>query len=143
MTTGAAERDAGRVTTFLAVAATGLIAVIGLSLDGAGQLRSMQRADNLAAEAARVGGQQINRGTAIGGGGIVVDEGDAEAAIAAYIEDVDDADLVEVTFDTVVGGQDLTVVVDVQYNRIMLGLFGLGNTVTVRGTATALLRTDP
>ncbi|MFI6758448.1 hypothetical protein ACIBF5_04795 [Micromonospora sp. NPDC050417] len=136
-------RDAGRVSAFLAVAATGLIAVIGLSLDGAGQLRSMQRADNLAAEAARVGGQQINRGTAIGGNGIVVDEGDAETAIADYIEDVDDATLVDVTFDTVADGQDLTVVVDVQYNRIMLGLFGLGNTVTVRGTATALLRTEP
>ena len=54
---GAHERDAGRVSLFLAVSMLGILAIIGMSFDGAGQLRALQRADNLAAEAARAGGQ--------------------------------------------------------------------------------------
>jgi hypothetical protein len=140
---GGHERDAGRVSLFLAVAITGVLTVIGLSFDGAGQLRSLQRADNLAAEAARAGGQEIDRAAAIGGGGITVDETAAEATIVSYINDVEGAALIDVTFDTVAGGQDLTVAVSVTYDRYMLGLFGFSDTVTVRGEATALLRTEP
>lgn len=136
-------RDAGRVGPFLAVAMTGALAIIGLSVDAAGQLRSLQRADNLAAEAARAGGQEINRGSAIGGGGITVDEPAARATIDSYIADVEGADVVDVVFDDVAGGQDLTVTISVTYHRHMLDLLGFSDTVTVEGRATALLRTEP
>ena len=48
--------DHGRVSIFLAVTMIGVLAIIGLSFDGAGQLRTLQRADNLAPRRpARVG----------------------------------------------------------------------------------------
>lgn len=48
----AGRGDAGRVSIFLAVALIGVLAIIGMAFDGAGQLRTLQRAENLAAEAA-------------------------------------------------------------------------------------------
>ncbi|MFK3982831.1 pilus assembly protein TadG-related protein [Micromonospora sp. NPDC050397] len=136
------HRDAGRVSLFLAVAMLGIFAVIGMSYDGAGQLRALQRADNLAAEAARAGGQEIDRAAAIGGGGIVLDEAAAYARINAYVNDAQ-ATLVAVDFNAFAGGQDVTVTVSVQYDRYMLDFLGFSNSIDVEGRATALLRTEP
>ncbi|MEV4198635.1 hypothetical protein [Micromonospora globbae] len=130
------NRDAGRVSIFLAVAMVGVLALIGLSYDGAGQLRSLQRADNLAAEAARTGGQAIDRATAIAGGPKRIDERQARAAVADYLAAAG-VRRHTVSFP-VVGGETLVRVrVEVTYRRSMLGLFGFGDTVTVTGEATA------
>lgn len=77
--------DDGRVSLFLAAGMIGVLAIIGLAFDGAGQLRSMQRADNLAAEAARTGGQSIDRAKAIEGGPKVIDQVAARAAVSSYL----------------------------------------------------------
>jgi hypothetical protein len=134
-----AQRDAGRVSLFLAVALAGVLVIIGLAFDGAGRLRTMQRADNLAAEAARAGGQAIDLAGAIGGGEKVVDEAAAEAAVANYFTGMSDVDWM-VSFPP--GGQQVTVVVEMSYDTAMLDLFGFADTIPVRGRATAVLLTE-
>lgn len=137
---GDAGRDAGRVSLFLAVALTGVLVIIGLAFDGTGQLRSMQRADNLAAEAARAGGQAIDLASAVEGRPKVVDEEQARTAIRNYLAGVEGVRAWSVRFDT---GQQLTVTVDVEYDTYLLDLFGFRDKILVRGEATAHLRTEP
>lgn len=83
--TGRRGAESGRVSLFLAVAMTGVLAIVSLAYDGAGQLRTLQRADNLAAEAARSGGQMIDRASAIEGGPKRIDQVAARAAVADYL----------------------------------------------------------
>ncbi|MFC4016651.1 pilus assembly protein TadG-related protein [Micromonospora sp. GCM10011542] len=131
-----AGTDHGRVSIFLAVAMTGVLAIVGLSFDGAGQLRTLQRADNLAAEAARAGGQAIDRATAIEGGPKRIDEPQARVAVADYLAAAGTTGH-SVSFPQVAGETLVQVRVTITYRRSMLGLFGLADTVTVTGEATA------
>ncbi|MFV2102468.1 pilus assembly protein TadG-related protein [Micromonospora sp. LOL_024] len=128
--------DAGRVSIFLAVAMVGVLAVIGMAFDGAGQLRTLQRAENLAAEAARAGGQAIDRATAIEGGPKRIDQRQARRAVRDYLAAAG-ASGHTVNFPVVDGETLIRVRVSVTYDRAMLGLFGFSNTVTVSGEATA------
>ncbi|MDO3704006.1 hypothetical protein Q3W71_20275 [Micromonospora sp. C28SCA-DRY-2] len=136
MTRRAAASDTGRVSVFLAVTMVGVLAIIGLAVDGAGQLRTLQRADNLAAEAARTGGQAIDRATAIEGGPKRINQPQARRAIADYLAAAG-ATRHTVSFPTVDGETVVRVEVTVTYRRSMLGLFGFDDTVTVSGEATA------
>ncbi|NJP34201.1 hypothetical protein [Micromonospora thermarum] len=128
--------DAGRVSVFLAVTAVGVLTVVALAFDGAGQLRSLQRADNLAAEAARAGGQSIDRATAIEGGPKRIDQPQARRAVAAYLAAAG-ATSHTVSFPVVGGETVVRVRVTVTYQRSLLGLVGFDDTVTVSGEATA------
>ncbi|MEU5721218.1 hypothetical protein [Micromonospora sp. NPDC047738] len=129
--------DSGRVSIFLAVAMTGVLVIISLAYDGAGQLRSLQRADNLAAEAARSGGQVIDRARAIEGGPKEIDEAGARDAVADYLRAAGGVRGHDVSFPVVDGEKQIQVRVRITYRRDLLGLFGLGNSVTVTGEATA------
>jgi len=135
--TGWRAPERGRVSLFLAVAMTGVLVIIGLAYDGAGQLRSLQRADNLAAEAARSGGQMIDRARAIEGGPKQIDEAAARAAVADYLSAAGGVRGHEVSFPVVDGEKQIHVRVRITYRRDLLGLFGLGGPVTVTGEATA------
>ncbi|MGW4497714.1 pilus assembly protein TadG-related protein [Micromonospora sp. NPDC004336] len=128
--------DDGRVSVFLAVAMVGILAVIGMAFDGAGQLRALQRADNLAAEAARAGGQAIDRATAIEGGPTRINRPQARRAVADYLAAAG-ATGHTVSFPSVDGETRVRVRVTVTHRRAMLGLFGFDETVTVSGEATA------
>ncbi|RLP91557.1 MULTISPECIES: pilus assembly protein TadG-related protein [unclassified Micromonospora] len=128
--------DHGRVSIFLAVAMTGVLAIVGLSFDGAGQLRTLQRADNLAAEAARAGGQAIDRATAIEGGPTRINRRQARVAVANYLAAAGTTGHT-VSFPQVAGETLVRVRVTITYRRSMLGLFGFASTVTVTGEATA------
>jgi hypothetical protein len=128
--------DAGRVSIFLAVALIGVLAIIGMAFDGAGQLRTLQRAENLAAEAARAGGQAIDRATAIEGGPKRINRREAGSAVRSYLATAG-ASNYRVTFPVVDGETLIRVRVEVTYDRAALGLFGFSNTVTVSGEATA------
>jgi hypothetical protein len=57
------DAEAGSVTVFLAITVTGLLILVGLVADGGAKLRATQRADTIAAEAARTAGQAIETGT--------------------------------------------------------------------------------
>lgn len=126
----------GRVSIFLAVTMIGVLAIVGLSFDGAGQLRTLQRAENLAAEAARAGGQAIDRATAIEGGPKRIDQPEALVAVANYLTSAGTTGHT-VSFPQVGGETLIRVTVTITYQRSMLGLFGFDNTVTVTGEATA------
>ncbi|OKI73966.1 pilus assembly protein TadG-related protein [Micromonospora sp. CB01531] len=129
--------ESGRVSIFLAVAMTGVLVIISLAYDGAGQLRSLQRADNLAAEAARSGGQVIDRARAIEGGPKEIDEAGAQDAVADYLRAAGGVRGHDVSFPVVDGEKQIQVRVRITYRRDLLGLFGLDNSVTVTGEATA------
>lgn len=62
-----------------------LVLLVGLAVDLSGRVYAKQRAQDIAAEAARAGGQQIQAGTAIRGQGAVVDPGPAVAAARTYL----------------------------------------------------------
>jgi hypothetical protein len=132
----AGRGDAGRVSIFLAVAMVGVLAIIGMAFDGAGQLRTLQRAENLAAEAARAGGKAIDRATAIEGGPKRIDKPQATRAVRDYLTAAGVSDHT-VTFPVVGGETLIRVRVQVTYDRALLGLLGFSNTVTVSGEATA------
>ncbi|KAB1932578.1 hypothetical protein F8271_25300 [Micromonospora sp. ALFpr18c] len=126
----------GRVSIFLAVAMVGVLAIVGLSFDGAGQLRTLQRANNLAAEAARAGGQAIDLATAIEGGPKRIDEPQAVVAVGNYLTSAGTTGHT-VSFPQVGGETLIRVTVTITYQRSMLGLIGFPGTVTVTGEATA------
>ncbi|MCG5438735.1 pilus assembly protein TadG-related protein [Micromonospora foliorum] len=126
----------GRVSIFLAVTMVGVLTIIGLSFDGAGQLRTLQRAQNLAAEAARAGGQAIDRATAIEGGPKRINEPAARVAVANYLAAVNTAGHT-VNFPEVDGETLIRVTVSITYQRSMIGPFVQDKTVTVTGEATA------
>ncbi|GIJ08494.1 pilus assembly protein TadG-related protein [Micromonospora andamanensis] len=132
----AGSGDAGRVSIFLAVALIGVLAIIGMAFDGAGQLQTLQRAENLAAEAARAGGQAIDRATAIEGGPKRINRREARRAVRDYLATAG-ASGHTVNFPVVDGETLIRVRVQVTYDRAALGLFGFSDTVTVSGEATA------
>ncbi|MEU8069177.1 MULTISPECIES: hypothetical protein [unclassified Micromonospora] len=141
--TGRHGAESGRVSLFLAVAMTGVLAVISLAYDGAGQLRALQRADNLAAEAARSGGQMIDRARAIEGGPKRIDQVAARAAVADYLDAAGGVHDHEVDFPVVGAETQIQVHVRIVYRRDLLGLFGASKTATVTGEATARALTGP
>ncbi|MER5605057.1 pilus assembly protein TadG-related protein [Micromonospora tulbaghiae] len=141
--TGRREAENGRVSLFLAVAMTGVLAIIGLAYDGAGQLRTLQRADNLAAEAARAGGQMIDRARAIEGGPKRIDQVAARAAVAAYLGAAGGVQNHEVDFPVVGTETQIRVRVQITYSRDLLSLFGAQKSATVTGEATARALTGP
>jgi hypothetical protein len=96
----------------------------------------MQRADNIAAEAARAGGQAIDSGQAIAGGPKVVDPALAVTAAQAYMSAAGVTGTVEVAADRL----HLTVTVTIAYNTVMLSYIGIDQ-VSVTGHATAQLLT--
>lgn len=135
-TEGSPAGEHGRVSIFLAVTMIGVLAIVGLSFDGAGQLRTLQRAENLAAESARAGGQAIDRATAIQGGPKQIHKPDAIKAVDSYLA-VAGASGHTVSFPEIDGETLIRVTVSITYQRSMLGLFVQQKTVTVTGEATA------
>lgn len=79
------RQDQGAVTVFLAIAAVGLLVMAGLVVDGGGKVRAVQRADRVAAEAARAAGQAVDLTSALRGDSIRVDRRGAIAAAQEYL----------------------------------------------------------
>lgn len=129
--------DAGRVSVFLAIALTAVIVIIGLAYDGAGRFRTMQRADNLAAEAARAAGQAIELPRAVLGQDKVVDREAARAAAQAYLQAAGVTGTVEVLEPE---RQAIRVTVNLNYDTAMLGVIGYQQ-IAVTGSATAVIVT--
>jgi hypothetical protein len=127
--------DRGGISVFFAVAIAAVIMIIGLGADGAGQLRAVSRAVNVASEAARAGGQAIDREQALLGGPKVIDPDAAQMAVDAYLHD---AGATSWTMTVAPDRQHLTVTVQLTYQPIILGAFGFGPR-TVTGTSTANL----
>jgi Flp pilus assembly protein TadG len=119
------------VSILLAVGITAIIMVIGAAVDGGGRLREAQRAQDIAAEAARAGGQEINTGQAIAGGSKVLDPDAAIAAAQGYLHSAG-----VVGTAVVVDTTHIKVTVTIPYHTVLLGFMGI-DTLTVSATATA------
>ncbi|MGW7362927.1 pilus assembly protein TadG-related protein [Streptomyces sp. NPDC054841] len=127
--------DRGGVTVFVAVCVVALIGIIGLAVDGGGKLRATERADYIATEAARAGGQAIDPAQAISGQAITVDPQAAQAAAQAYLGSAGVAGTVAVSAD----GKTLTVTTTDSYATKFLPVVGIGSlSVSGQGTATLL-----
>ncbi|MFF1628231.1 TadE/TadG family type IV pilus assembly protein [Streptomyces sp. NPDC058272] len=127
--------DRGGVTVFVAVCVIALIGFIGVAVDGGSKMRATERADYIAGEAARAGGQAIDPAEAISGTAIVVDPQDASAAAQAYLRSAGASGTVSVSGD----GKTLTVTVTNSYDTKFLSVVGIGSlSVTGHGKATLL-----
>jgi hypothetical protein len=84
------EKDRGAVTVFFAVMAAAWIVIFASVIVGGARIRYLQLAENIAAEAARAGGQTIELGQAVDGGAKEVDLDRYEAAITAYVRALDE-----------------------------------------------------
>jgi hypothetical protein len=129
-------RDAGTVSFIIAIGLLAVVLIAGLVVDDGGRLREIQRAQNLAAEAARAGGQAIVAGQAISGGAKVVDPTAAVAAARAYLSAAGVTGTVSVARDR----RHLTVTVTIIYHTLILGIVGKDR-FPVTGSATAVLVT--
>ncbi|MFE5191669.1 pilus assembly protein TadG-related protein [Streptomyces sp. NPDC056628] len=127
--------DRGGVTVFVAVCVVALIGIIGVAVDGGSTMRATERADYIAGEAARAGGQAIEAAEAINGTAITVDPQAAAAAAQAYLSSAGATGTVSVSGD----GKTLQVTVTGSYDTKFLSAVGIGSlSVTGHGTATLL-----
>jgi hypothetical protein len=128
--------DDGRVALLVLVMALGVLAMIGLSVDGGGKMRALKRADRIAAEAARAAGQAIDFDQAVPGGEKVVDPGAAVGAAQAYLAAAGVSGSVSLSGDR----RQVSITVSDTYNTVILGIIGIGD-MPVTGHATAQLLT--
>jgi Flp pilus assembly protein TadG len=131
-----AGRDEGAVTLMVAVVAAALFLMVGLSVDGGGRMRALERADDMAAEAARAAGQAINLPQAVTGTADVLDPTRAEAAARAYLAG---AGVDSFAVRVINGGRAVQVTVTITYQPIFLGLIGLGPWAETSTETAALL----
>ncbi|MFC1419563.1 pilus assembly protein TadG-related protein [Streptacidiphilus cavernicola] len=126
------DAEAGTLSIFVAICATMMLMLTGLVMDGGGRLRAIERADALAQEAARAGGQQIDQAALLRGQGLKLDPAAAEAAANAYL------DRNHITGTPVATTTMVTVTVDTTYRTSLLSIIGLDH-LTVHGIGKARL----
>lgn len=123
------SNERGSVTIWLLTASLAMAMVIGLAVDLGGMLHTQQRAHDLAAQAARSGGQQIEAAPAIEGRYVRIDPATARAAATQYL------DAAEVDGSvTITGGDTITVNVTDTYTPVFLKFLG-DRTVTGQASA--------
>lgn len=133
--TGRMRRDDGGIVVFTAICVVALLGIIGLVLDGGGKLRATERADAVAFEAARAGGQAIDPAAAVTGEAIRVDPQAAAAAAHAYLSRASVSGRVSFSQNN----SRLTVTVTDTYDTRFLPVVGIGSMpVSGHGSATLL-----
>jgi Flp pilus assembly protein TadG len=129
------DAECGAISVYLAVLVPGLLLIIGLAVDGGAKVAATQRANAIADEAARAGGQALDISAALAGE-VRVDPAAAAAAAQDYLDRIDVQGAV-----TVVDGDTLQVITSITQPTTFLGLVGI-STLTVEGSGTADLVTD-
>ena len=128
--------DYGSITVWLALSSFVMVFLVGLAVDLGGQVHAQQRGHDLAAQAARTGGEEVQAAPAIEGQAADVDVAAARTAAQRYLDAAGVAGTVTVT-----GPNTITVTVHDSYRTKFLGLVGI-NHLDVTSTATAhLIRT--
>ncbi|WP_244928511.1 pilus assembly protein TadG-related protein [Nocardioides sp. W7] len=125
--------EGGSITVWLALSSLAMIFLVGLAVDLGGQVHAHERAHDLAAQAARAGGGEVDGGAAIEGRVLTINPTLARAAAQHYLETAGVTGNAEITNATT-----LTVTVHDSYDPRFLGLLGI-NRLDVTGTATARL----
>lgn len=128
---GRGER--GSISLWMVTSSFVMMVLVGLAVDLGGQVHAQQRARDLAAQAARTGGQQVQAAPAIEGRDLNVDASAARSAAEAYLSAAGIDGTVSIS-----GGDTITVDVTDSYEPRFLGLLGIDH-LDVTGTATARL----
>jgi Flp pilus assembly protein TadG len=123
------HQERGSVSLWMLLATFVMMVLIGLAVDLGGQVHAKQRAQDIAAQAARAGGQEVQAAPAIEGRHLHVDAAAARAAARDYLA----AAGVEGTV-TITGGDTITVNVTDSYAPRFLSFVG---DLTVTGEASA------
>ena len=84
------DPERGSITVWVAITGVALIVMMGFAVDGGAQIRTKERAQDLAIEAARTGAQQLAGATAVQGQGANLDPGAAVGAANTYLAGVGD-----------------------------------------------------
>jgi Flp pilus assembly protein TadG len=126
--------DRGAATVFFSITVAGFLVLIGLIADGGTRVRGIERADTLAAGAARAAGQSIDLPAVMAGHPAVVSPGRARTAALAYLA----ASQATGTVTIGPGAATVTVAVTLQQPTLLLGLIGVP-AFTAHGQATATL----
>jgi Flp pilus assembly protein TadG len=136
MTAHIRRDEQGSISIWLALSTFVMIFLVGLAVDLGGQVHAHERAHDLAAQAARAGGEEVDGGTAIEGRDLQIDPRAARAAAQRYLEAAGVTGTVSIN-----NGNTITVTVHDTYQAQFLGAIGI-NKLDVTGTATArLIRT--
>jgi Flp pilus assembly protein TadG len=122
----------GSVSLLLVVAVFGLFIAVGLVVDGGQKLRSTQRADDAASEAARAAVLSIQPGSTVRGERPRVDQAAARQAAQDYLQRAG------VSGSVIVGDGRVQVRTTSSFTPSFLSIIGLG-TQTVTGQASARL----
>lgn len=117
--------DSGSLSTYFVSAVIAVIPVIGLVVDGGGQVRAMQQANDIADETARYAGQAIDKGCAIQGAEVEVPLPLARQAAQEFIDN-NPADVSLTNVSVKDNGHLVEVQTAVTYEPIFLGMLGMG-----------------
>lgn len=128
--------ERGSVSLLFVVVAVGLLACVGLVVDGGGKARAAAEADDVARSAARAGVQAVNATRVLDGDAPRANPTLAAAAARTYL----DAAGVTGTVAIAPGGQRMTVSTRDTYTPVLLSAIGIGP-MPVTGEATADLVT--
>jgi len=124
------RRDKGSVTIWLALASFVMIVLVGVAVDLSGQVYAQQHARDIAAQAARTAGQQIDASRGVRGIGAQTNTAQAIAAAKSYIA----AAGMEGDATVTGGGRTITVSVVDTYETKFLSIIGL-TSLRVTGSA--------
>ncbi len=125
--------ERGSISLWMVTSSFVMMVLVGLAVDLGGQVHAQQRARDLAAQAARTGGQQVQAAPAIEGRYLNVDVSAARSAAEAYLSAAGVDGTVSIS-----GGDTITVDVTDTYEARFLALLGIDH-LNVTGTATAHL----
>src|SRR3546814_3737747 len=121
------HNERGSISIWVVTATIVMMTLVGLAVDLGGQVHAQQRAHDVAAQAARAGGQQVEAAPAVEGRYVALDTAAARRAAERYLV----AAGVEGTV-TITGGTTLVVRVTDPYEPPFLAMVGIGD-LTVTG----------
>lgn len=126
----------GSITLWTVTASFAMMMLVGLAVDLGGQVQAQQRAHNVAGQAARAGGQEVQAAPAVQGRYLAINAAAARNAAQDYLSTAGVNGTVSVT-----DGTTITVNVTDTYRPKFLSIIGIGD-LSVTGEASArLIRT--
>ena len=114
------DGERGSVSLWAVTAALAMIMLAGLAVDLSGSVHAQQHAIDVAAQAARAGGQQLQASRAIRGDGVQTDPAMAVAAARSFLAASDVTGTVSLR-----GGSTVVVTTSGTYNTKLLGIIGI------------------
>lgn len=126
--------ERGSISVWAVLIVTVFALIAGISVDLTGQIQAKQYAVDIAAQAARIAGQQADPNALMGGQTASVNTLRARQAALTYIAGAGMTGSVDIKS----GGAELHITTTARYQPVFLGAMGIGP-LTVTGTSTARL----